>query len=78
MIDVSEYEFLENVVVVVVMMLLLVVLGVFVAPGPQREGEIVVTLGRLQAETDHLPPVLAVVVERQQAAHRVLPPPPLT
>ena len=58
--------------------MVVVMVDLFVGPGPQREGEIVVALGRLQAETDHLPPVLAVVVERQQSAHRVLPPPPLT
>ena len=57
--------------VVVMMMVLLVV------PGPQREGEIVVALGRLQAETDGLSLVLAVMVERQQGAHCVLPHPPL-
>ena len=67
------------VVVVVVMLDLFVGLfvGLLVGPGPQREGEIVVALGRLQTETDRLPLVLAVMVERQQGAHCVLPHPPL-
>ena len=56
---------------------MVLVVDLFVAPGPQREGEIVVALGRLQAETDRLSPVLAVMVERQQGAHCVLPHPPL-
>ena len=48
-----------------------------VAGGPQREGEIVITPGGLQAEADRLSLVLAVTVERQEAGHGVLPQPPL-
>ena len=49
-----------------------------VAGGPQREGEIVITPGGLQAEADRLSLVLAVTVERQEAGHGVLPQPPLS
>ena len=51
---------------------------VFIVSGPQREGEIVITLGGLQAEADRFSLVLAVTVESQQGGHCVLPQPPLS
>ena len=56
-----------------VLVMLVMVVGVCVVPGPQGEGEKVISLGRLQAKTDRLSPVLAVMVERQQRPHCVLP-----
>ena len=56
----------------------MLLLFVVVVVGPQREGEVVITPGGLQAEADRLSLVLAVTVERQQAGHRVLPQPPLS
>ena len=55
------------------MVMVVVVVVVVVVPGPEREGEVVQALGRLQAQTGRLSLGLAVVVERQQGPHCVLP-----
>ena len=53
--------------------MLVLLLVVFDVPGPEREGEIVITQRGLQTEADCLSLVFALMVERQQGRHRVLP-----